>query len=371
MRFDLLKVQDLLLALLLGLLVLAAGLARRHAAMERARPRPAPQVAPAPAPPPPPPRIVRAITKLAPAAVLTDEPASDPRASTPLRAGAVVEIVNPQLPAPRGRRMIQTQSGRRGWVAEESLADEASSAAAIALFDATDSTAGPELAARQGGRLHATPTLDAHIGGFARGEKLRKLRVEGKAWLVAASDGAGGRVVGYARATDVQWAPPRAVARPAVVPADPARPGGAEAGSGAANTVGAGTPSADGQPPAAPTPAAPADPAAELLEGAQDDYAAGNFRDAERKADEAVRRGSAAGHLLAAMAACKQGNTAKARSIAPQLTSAKRQRLLAACPALQPTPTPPAAPEPAPAAPAAPAGITDPAAPAAPTGDAP
>jgi hypothetical protein len=334
LQLDRLKRHDGVLALLVAVVALAAGTTRRDDLAWRylhdAPPPPPSGLAPAPPPLPSPPRRVRVITKLEPPAQLADAPGGVDRSSVQLKPGAVVDLVEPSAivgaSAPRvdGWREIRTQAGRLGWVPEDSLHTEAASRTAVTLFDEYAALPGQEVTATHAGPLHASATLHDRIGGFARGEKLRVLRTEGQVLLASASDGADGQVIGYARITTVRGQPrpaPKPAAAPTRMP---------DIGPGSAATAGD-----------EPRSANRAEPA---LKDARDHYAGGNFNDAEIKGEEAAALGSEEGRLLAAMAACKQGNPDKARRLSKQLRGPRLAQLRAACPDAA---APAAAPDPA------------------------
>jgi hypothetical protein len=230
----------------------------------------------------------------------------------------VIEVSATDTP---GWRRLRTRGGIEGWVSEASVASEAESSEAIALFDSVGSATGDKVRAAHAGALYANSKLSERTGGFLRGESVEILRNGGRILLVAVADGAGGRLVGYARTAEV-----RALAAPAPASA-PASPRPAPAPS---------DPLAVAAEPTAPPAAASGDAA---LRDAQDQYASGNFKDALARAEEAAKLGSAEASVLAAMSACKLGDLARALHHARRLRGAQLGQFRAACPeAEQPPP---------------------------------
>jgi len=314
------RVRDAVLALVLALATGVAGASYRGVlagrfAVSGAAPRPAVTTSHAAAPAPPPP--ARVITKLPGGAAVFDRPVSSGQPIAQIRPGAVVEVSATETP---GWRRLRTRS-IDGWVSEASVASESESSAAVALFDSAGSVSGDKVRAAHAGALYANPKLSERVGGFLRGESVEILRTGGWILLVAEADGAGGRLVGYARTAEV-----RAVATPAPT-SPPAAPRPAPARS-------------DPQAAAAETtsPAAAGSGGGALRE-AQDQYASGNFKDALARAEEALALGSSDANLLVAMAACKLGDLTKALRHAKRLRGAHLSQFRGACPeAEQPPP---------------------------------
>lgn len=321
MQFGYLRVRDAVLALALVIATCFAGASYRGAlaarfALAGAGPPPVVPtehaVAPAPAPP------VRVITKLPGDAAVLDRPASNRPPIARIRPGAVVEVSATGTP---GWRRLRTR-GVEGWVSEASVASEAESAVAIALFDSVGSATGDKVRAAHAGALYSSAKLNERTGGFVRGESVEILRNGGRILLVAVTDGAGGRLVGYARTAEV-----RALAAPAPAPAPaPASPRPAPAPS---------DPLAAAAEPTAPAAAGSGDAA---LRDAQDQYASGNFKDALARAEQAAKLGSAEASVLAAMSACKLGDLARALHHARRLRGAQLGQFRAACPEAQQPP---------------------------------
>jgi hypothetical protein len=320
MLFGYLRVRDAVLALALVIAACVAGASYRGALADRfalAGAGPPPVVAterpvtPAPAPP------MRVITKLPGGAAVLDHPASGGQPVARIRPGAVVEVSATGTP---GWRRLRTR-GVEGWVSEASVASEAESAAAIALFDSVGSATGGKVRAAHAGALYSSTKLNERTGGFVRGESVEILRNGGRILLVAVADGAGGRLVGYARTAEV-----RTVAAPAPASA-PASPRPAPAPS---------DPLAVAAEPTAPAAAESRDAA---LRDARDQYASGNFQDALARAEQAATLGAAEASVLAAMSACKLGDLVRALRHARRLRGAQLGQFRAACPeAEQPPP---------------------------------
>lgn len=313
MQFGYLRVRDAVLALALVIATCFAGASYRGALADRfvlASAGPPPvvateqAVAPAPAPP------VRVITKLPGGTAVLDRPASGGQPVARIRPGAVVEV---SATGTSGWRRLRTR-GVEGWVSEASVASEAESSAAIALFDSVGSATGDKVRAAHAGALYSNPKLSERTGGFLRGESVEILRNGGRILLVAVADGAGGRLVGYARAAEV-----RALAAPAPASA-PASPRPAPAPSDPLAAV------------AEPTAPAAAESGDAALHDAQDQYASGNFKDALARAEEAAKLGSAEASVLAAMSACKLGDLSRALHHARRLRGAQLGQFRAACP---------------------------------------
>jgi hypothetical protein len=323
MRFDQLRIHDAVLAIVVAAVVIAAGASYRTVLAKRfAAPRaPAPIAEVKPAPPPPPVRPARVITKAPAGATLFAQPGSTTRPIAQIKAGAVVGAT---VPCQAGWCQVRSQAGTDGWASEDSLVPEAASVNAVALFDSAAQAAGKKVTTPRSGGLYAGPALTERIGGFARGEQVEILRSAGRALLVAASDGAGGRIVAYAKLAEV-----RSVAAPRPTPVDPYA--GVEGGDPLADRTG----SARGEPPSA-------DARNAAWKDAQDQYAGGNFSEAQAKAEEAVALGSSDALVIAAMSSCKLGDLDKATRYAKKLRGAKLARFKAACSAPKPQPPSPA-----------------------------
>jgi hypothetical protein len=266
------------------------------------------------APPPPPP--VRVITKLPGGAAVLDRPASSGQPVARIRPGAVVEVSATDT---AGWRRLRTR-GVEGWVSEASVASEAESSAAVALVDSVGRATGDKVRAVHAGALYANPKLSERTGGFLRGESVEILRNGGRILLIAVADGAGGRLVGYARTAEI-----RALATPAPASAPvPPRPAPDPTDPLAAATE--------------PTAAATTGPGEAALREAQDQYASGNFKDALVRAEEAVGLGSSDAGVLVAMSACKLGDLAKALRHARRLRGTQLSQFRAACPGAEQSP---------------------------------
>lgn len=327
MQFGYLRFRDAVLAIVLALAACFAGASYRFAlagrfALAAAGPPPVVAIERAPAPAPPP--AARVITKLPWDAAVLDRPASTAPPIARIRPGAVVEVSATDT---LGWLRLRTWSGIAGWVSEARVASEAESSAAVALFDSVGGATGDKVRAAHAGALYANPKLSERTGGFLRGESVEILRNGGRVLLVAVADGAGGRLVGYAKTAEVRAL---AASTPPAVPASP-RPA-----PGPSDPLAAAEPS----PPAATAPGEAA------LRDAQDQYASGNFKDALARAEEAAKLGSAEASVLAAMSACKLGDLARALRHARRLRGAQLGQFRAACPAAeQPPPAEPASGE--------------------------
>jgi SH3 domain-containing protein len=320
MQFAYIRVRDAVLALVLAIAACLAGASYRRVLAGRfagihAGPRPAVAVpavrAAAPAPPP-----ARVITKLPGGAAVLDHPASSAQPIAQLRPGAVVEVLTTDIP---GWCRLRARS-IEGWVDEASVASEAESSAAVALFDSASGATGDKVRAAHAGALYANSKLSEHTGGFLRGESVEILRNGGRILLIAVADGAGGRLVGYARTAEV-----RALAPPPPASAPTAhRPAPGES-----------DPLAAAAEPTAATTAGPGDAA---LRDAQDQYASGNFKDALARAEQAMALGSSDASVLAAMSACKLGDLTKALRHAKRLRGTQLSQFRTACPAAEQSP---------------------------------
>jgi len=316
MQFGYLRVRDAVLALALALATCVAGASYRGALAQRfaissAGPSPVTvtkQAATrAPAPPPP----ARVITKLPGGAAVLDRPANSGQPVARIRSGAIVEVSATDT---AGWLRTRSPGGVEGWVSEASVASETESSAAVALFDSVGSATGNKVHAAHAGALYSNPNLSERTGGFMRGESVEILRNGGRILLVAVADGAGGRLVAYARTAEI-----RAIAAPAPasVPASPRpAPDPSDPLTGAAE----------------PTAPAAAKPGEIALREAQDQYASGNFKDALARAEEAAALGSSDASVLVAMSACKLGDLANALRHARRLRGAQLAQFRAACP---------------------------------------
>jgi hypothetical protein len=251
------------------------------------------------------------ITKGSDGARVFEQPDRGARAVAQIKAGAIVEAT---VTDTAGWLRVRSQSGIEGWVSEDSVATEAESLSAVALLAASIGPSKDKVRVPRTGALYATPKLTERIGGFTRGEVVEIVRAEGRAMLVTISDGAGGKIVGYARMADVRAvvAPPRAPTAP-----DASAETGAPSGSGSA--------SADSERSSANT-------GDDALKEAQDQYASGNFREALARAEEAERLGSSEAAVIAAMSACKLGDVNKAMRVAKRLRGARLSQFRSACP---------------------------------------
>lgn len=323
MRFDQLSPHDAVLAILVAVVAIAAGASHREVLAKRfaAPTTPAPIAEVKHEPPPPPARPARVITKAPAGTTLFEQPGSTARPIAKIKAGAVVGIT---VPCQAGWCKVHSQAGTDGWATEDSLETEAASVNAVALFDSVAKAAGKKVSTPRSGGLYANTALTERIGGFARGEQVESMRPAGRALLVAASDGAGGRIVAYAKITEV-----RSVAAPRPAPVDPYA--GVEGGDPLAVRTG----SAGSAPP-------PADAGNAALKEAQDQYAGGNFQEAQARAEAAVALGSSEALVIAAMSSCKLGDLDKATRYASRLRGAKLAQFRTACPSSRPQPAKPA-----------------------------
>lgn len=319
MQLAYIRVRDAVLALALAIATCFAGASYRATLAGRfalASASPPPVVATlqtaTPAPPPP----VRVITKLPWDAAVLDRPASIAPPIARIRPGTVVEVSATDTP---GWLRLRTRSGIAGWVSEARVASEAESSATVALFDSVGGATGDKVRAAHAGALYANPKLSERTGGFLRGERVEILRNGGRILLVAVADGAGGRLVGYAKTAEVRAL---AASTPPAVPASP-RPA-----PGPSDPLAAAEPS---------TPAA-TDPGEAALRDAQDQYASGNFKDALTRAEEAAALGSSNAGVLMAMSACKLGDLTKALRHARRLRGTQLSQFRAACPAAEQSP---------------------------------
>ena len=320
MQFNQLRIHDAVLAILISCVAIAAGASSRGALARRfvaavASPTQVAEPHPVVAAPRTP---IRVITKAPEGASVFEQPDRSARPVAQIKAGAVVEATATDT---AGWLRVRTQSGTAGWVSEDSVATEADSLDAVALFAAPIGPSKDKVRAPRTGALYATLKLTERIGGFTRGETVEIVRAEGRAVLVTVSDGAGGKVVGYARAADV-----RAVVAPPPTRTVP------DANAETGDPVGAGTASTDSERPST-------NAGDDALKEAQDQYASGNFREAAARAEEAERLGAAEAVVIAAMSACKLGDINKAMRIAKRLRGARLSQFRSACPD-----TPPATP---------------------------
>ena len=348
MKLDQLKPFDAVVAVVVAVVAMAAGAGHREivaerlsraGALSRAPRLPLEPSAAAPF------RPIRVIVSAAGGAQVRDAPNEGGGVLAQLRAGAIVA----QLGAAdaRGWARARLDADREGWMRREDLAPPATSAEVVALFDAYEGFRPVRaITAARSGALYTSSGLTQRFSEFSAGEKLQLLATAGQATLVSMWDGGSSRVIGYARTAELERkiarvAPPKPKPKPEPKP-EPER---ATMPASAAETTPA--PGPVQVPQASPAPpdssaAATADlpgtdraglgEAAAALEEAQDEYAGGNFAQAEAKAERALALGRSDAVVVVAMAACKQGKLTKAQRYAKRLQGAKLAQLTAACP---------------------------------------
>src|SRR4051794_22604196 len=115
MRFDQLKIHDAVLAILIAVMVIAAGASYRNVLARRFAAPSAPQPSIAevkPLPPPPPVHLPRVITKAPAGAKIFSQPGTTAKPIAQIKAGAIVEVA---VSNQGGWVMVRSQSRTEGW----------------------------------------------------------------------------------------------------------------------------------------------------------------------------------------------------------------------------------------------------------------